>query len=72
VSKSNFVEVDADSIEWDDEFGFPVEPYQVSDWKESADGILSLVANEIEKYGLRVELVDIDTDDYMWRIVKDV
>ena len=70
MSKPNFVEVDASDIEWDDEFGFPVESYQVSDWKDSAEEILPAVADEIRKFGLRVELVDNDSDEYMWRIVK--
>lgn len=70
MSKSNYVELNEDAVEWD-EFGFPEGNFASADWKESAEEILPTIASQLEEFGLRVETVDSGGDFYLWRIVKD-
>ncbi len=70
MSKSNYVELDENDLEWD-EHGFPVGNFASADWKDSAEEILPVIASQLEEFGLRVETVDSGGDYYLWQIVRN-
>lgn len=51
-----------------EEMASPAPGMAHADWKESVDGVLESVDQQLVEHGLEVVMFDTGSDEYMWRI----
>jgi len=61
--------IDADDLSVEEE-GFPLEDYNISDWKEVSSEFFNQLSSELENFGLHLEILNYGDDQWYWKITR--